>query len=86
MNANTYFLKRNGQPRPVLKQNQFGATLGGPIRRDKTFFFVGYQGTRQRNGLSSIGFSSVFLPKLTNDRSAATLGAQFAGQRGQQVE
>lgn len=84
MNANTYFLKRNGQPRPVLKQNQFGATLGGPIRRDKTFFFVGYQGTRQRNGLSSIGFSSVFLPPITNDRSPATLGKQFGGQRGQQ--
>jgi Carboxypeptidase regulatory-like domain/TonB-dependent Receptor Plug Domain/TonB dependent receptor len=82
MNANTYFLKQNGQPRPVLKQNQFGGTLGGPIRRDKTFFFVGYQGTRQSNGLSTTGFSSVFLPQLTNDRSPATLGAEFGGQSG----
>ena len=35
---------------PVLKQNQFGATLGGPIVRDRTFFFAGYEGFRQRKG------------------------------------
>ena len=83
MNANTFFLNRNGQQRPVLKQNQFGFTLGGPLWKDRTFFFVGYHGTRQRNGLSTAGFASTFLPALTNDRSAATLGAQFAGQKGQ---
>jgi hypothetical protein len=32
---------------PVFQQNQFGGTLGGPIKKDKTFFFVDYQGTRQ---------------------------------------
>jgi hypothetical protein len=32
---------------PVFRQNQFGGTFGGPIRRDKTFFFLDYQGTRQ---------------------------------------
>jgi hypothetical protein len=32
---------------PVFRQNQFGGTFGGPIRRDKTFFFVDYQGTRR---------------------------------------
>ncbi len=32
---------------PVFRQNQFGSTFGGPIRKDKTFFFVDYQGTRQ---------------------------------------
>ena len=35
--------------RDQLKRNQFGGTIGGPIRRDKTFFFAGYQGTRLRN-------------------------------------
>lgn len=33
--------------KPLFRRNQFGFVLGGPIRRDKTFFFVDYQGTRQ---------------------------------------
>ena len=82
-NANTFFLNRNGQQRPVLKQNQFGFVFGGPIRKDRTFFFGSYQGTMQRNGLSTAGFASVFLPPLTGDRSAATLGAEFGGKSGQ---
>ena len=39
-------------PTPVYRQNQFGGTFGGPIRKDKTFFFVDYQGTRQTQGLT----------------------------------
>lgn len=35
--------------RDQLKRNQFGGVIGGPIKRDKTFFFFGYQGTRNRN-------------------------------------
>ncbi len=35
---------------PTLKQNQFGGTLGGPIVQDRTFFFFGYEGFRQRKG------------------------------------
>src|SRR5437016_805984 len=54
LNANEFFQKRNGQPRPVVKQNIFGGSLGGPIGKDAGlgFFFVNYQGTRQRSGLS----------------------------------
>src|SRR6202008_2206436 len=37
LNANDFFAKRNGQARPVLKQNQFGFTIGGPIRKNKAF-------------------------------------------------
>jgi len=39
--------------RGVLQRNQFGGTFGGPIVRDKLFFFLDYQGTRQNQGLSS---------------------------------
>jgi hypothetical protein len=74
-NANDFFSKLTGQPRPVLKQNQFGAAVGGPILRDRTFFFVAYQGLRSTNGEGDE--SVAILPQLTNDRSAATLGAQF---------
>ena len=44
--ANNYFAK-TVEP---LKQNQFGATIGGPIRKDKTFFFAFYEGYRNRQG------------------------------------
>src|SRR5215472_8717784 len=82
LNANDFFLKENGQPRPVLKQNQFGGALGGPIWRRHTFFFGSYQGTIQRNGLAAGSLVSTFLPPLTDDRSAASLGALFGGQSG----
>lgn len=82
LNANDFFLNQNGQPRPVLKQNQFGGTIGGPIRRDKTFFFGSYQGSIQTNGQAPGALVSTFLPPLTNDRSAAALGRIFGGQAG----
>jgi hypothetical protein len=77
-NANEFFRNRNGLSRPVLKQNQFGFTFGGPIKQNKLFFFSSYQGTRQRNGLDSRGFaSSVTLPPLPETRTAASVGAAF---------
>lgn len=78
LDANTFFAKLAGHPRGELKQNQYGGTFGGPIKKDKLFFFFSYQGTRQINGVASQGTSSVTLPaQLTNDRSSATLGAEF---------
>jgi hypothetical protein len=77
LNANDFFSKKDGQPRPELKQNQFGAAVGGPVRRDRTFFFGAYQGLRSRNALAPGAKSTTVLPLLTSDRSAATLGAQF---------
>lgn len=74
-NANDFFLKGAGQPRPDLKQNQFGGSIGGPVVRDRMFFFVAYQGLTEVNGLG--GKQTTTLPMLTDDRSAAQLGAQF---------
>jgi len=82
LNANDFFRNRNGQPRPILRQNQFGGSLGGPILRNKLLFFTSYQGTRQTNGVGSRSLQSALLPPLTNDRSQATLGGQFCGQTG----
>jgi hypothetical protein len=82
LNANDFFLKQNNQPRPVLKQNQFGGTIGGPIRRNETFFFGSYQGTIQTNGQAPGALVSAFLPPLTDDRSPAALGRMFGGQVG----
>lgn len=87
LNANDFFFNQTGQRRPDLKQNQFGTAVGGPIRKDKLFFFGSYQGTRQINGLATgqarIACSATLSePPLTNDRSAAALGKLFAGQKG----
>ncbi len=79
-NANSFFFNSTGQARPVLKQNQFGGNLGGPVIKNKTFFFFSYQGTQQRNGLS--GSSSLNLPLIPLDRSRLSLGRAFTGLRG----
>src|SRR5207237_9236402 len=66
-NANSFFRNAAGQPRATLKQNQFGGTLGGPIRRDKLFFFCSSQGTRQVIVLDpTASLSTVILPQLTS--------------------
>ncbi|MGA9883969.1 MAG: carboxypeptidase regulatory-like domain-containing protein, partial [Candidatus Acidiferrales bacterium] len=63
-NANDFFYKNSelqsdlpNKP-PTVKQNQYGGTIGGPIKKDKIFFFGSYQGTRQLNGLGSNGFAT----------------------------
>jgi hypothetical protein len=74
-NANDFFLKQAGQARPDLKQNQYGAAIGGPVLRNKLFYFADYQRLAETNGLGTK--RTALLPILTSDRSAATLGAQF---------
>jgi hypothetical protein len=54
LDANDFFNIPLGIPRLDLKRNQFGGTLGGPIRKDKVFFFVAYQGTRQIQAVPDI--------------------------------
>src|SRR4029453_7138629 len=80
LNANDFFLNAAGRPRPTLNRNQFGGTLGGPIIRDRLFFFGSYQGTRERNG-ASLNNSLMFPfipPQLRDDnRTAAGLAAAF---------
>lgn len=60
-------------PSPILqspfKRNNFGADGGGPIRKDKTFFYLSYEGLRQRQGLT------ISQPVLTSDQRQAALAA-----------
>src|SRR5208282_2216844 len=49
LDARNYFSPTRG----TFIQNQFGGTIGGPIRRNKIFFFADYQGTRQRQGVDT---------------------------------
>jgi hypothetical protein len=80
LNANEFFLNRQGQPRPAIKQNIFGGSVGGPVGTEKFgFFFVNYQGTRQRSGLSPGTFISTNIPALPADRSDASISRAFFG-------
>lgn len=49
LDANDLFNNKSGRAKPAFRQNQFGATFGGPIRHDRTFFFTDYQGWRVRD-------------------------------------
>ncbi|HEX5082035.1 MAG TPA: TonB-dependent receptor, partial [Blastocatellia bacterium] len=59
-------------PNPALRQNQYGATIGGPLRKDKTFFFGSYEGQRRSE---SNKFSSVII----NNLAAINVTKQFFG-------
>jgi len=83
-NANDFFYKfseiSNDQANKpqTLKQNTFGGTLGGPIKKNKIFFFGSYQGFRQLNGIATNGFATGYEPSAHllpwNDYNYATDG------------
>lgn len=76
LNANNFFFNRQGVQRPLLRQNIFGGSFGGPVpKTDKLFFFGSYQGTRQSNGLS--GAIVTLFPVLPEQRTAANLASAF---------
>ena len=65
----TNYFQPTGQPLPDLQQNQFGGALGGPLRRERTFFFGSYEGQRMRRALT----------RLFSIPSAAVRSGNFAG-------
>ena len=70
LNAQGYF----NTVKPQFNQNQFGGTFGGPLRKDRTFFFVSYEGRRVRQGVSG---DTVFVP--TPDERAGTFAGGIGG-------
>lgn len=82
LNANEFFRNRASQKKGVLKQHQYGFTLGGPIQKDKLLFFLSFQGMRQVNGVGGGSTANFFTPAFTNDRSRVALGRLFGGQAG----
>jgi len=53
MDARNFFAPANPS-KPQYQRNQFGASLGGPIRKNRTFFFADYEGTRRREGITRV--------------------------------
>ena len=96
MDARNYFNAR-GTPFPPFRFNQFGGSLGGPIIKNKTFFFVDYEGYRRnivnslntsvptmgmRDGdFSGPGITPIFDPLTNQTTGAATIRQQFPGNR-----
>src|SRR5438093_2191612 len=80
LNANPYcFTAVDGIPcdKPQFNQNQFGGTFGGPIVKDRTFFFTSYEGRRIRQGIPS---SLVFVPSASERPSATQPFADFSSE------
>jgi hypothetical protein len=53
LDARDFFNKKDSGPKPPFRRNQFGGTVGGPIRHDHTFFFGAYEGVRRRQVFTS---------------------------------
>ncbi len=86
LNANTFFNNRSGVARPGFRRNEFGATVGGPIIRNKTFFFGDYQGIR----LTQPQTQSSTIPTLAQQQMVETgnfvgLGATIYNPYNRQV-
>jgi Carboxypeptidase regulatory-like domain len=87
LDANSWANNRNNAPKPTLRQNIYGGTLGGPIVRNQIFFFADYQGVRQKTGGTALrtvapaewragDLSSISTPIID-----PVTGVQFPGNR-----
>ena len=84
--ANDWFSNRAGKARQIYKQNDFGATIGGPVwiphvyhGQNKTFFFFSYEGFRNRNGATNASATIPTPEMYTGDFS------KWVNAAGQQI-
>jgi hypothetical protein len=85
LNANDFFRNQGTPPnnsRLILNENQYGGTFGGPIKKDKLFFFASYQETYQKNGVTILASGDpTLVPIPSGPRNTAAfqsaLGATF---------
>lgn len=81
LNANDYFFNKEGIDRPKARRNEGGFTIGGPIVKDRFFFFGGYQYTNAITGFvptaRSLSVTPLALQFLGTDRSAAAIANAF---------
>jgi len=75
LNADNWARNWQGLARPPLRWNQFGGTLGGPVKKDKLFFFVDYQGLRQASPLVST--AATVMPLAWRSGNFSSLSTQL---------
>ena len=74
--ANDFFFNRANIEKPILRRHEGGGTLGGPMARNKTFFFGSYQRTQAETSFVDEASNTILLPRaLTDDRSDAGIDA-----------
>ena len=66
LDANDWFANRKALARPELRQNDFGGVLGGPVKKDKLFFFGSYEGLRVRQP----HVANTYVPSLASRQNA----------------
>jgi len=76
---NTHPFSFTPSPKPAFKQNQFGGTFGGPIKKDKTFFFGSYEGRRIVQGIVSQPVTVPTAAEVGGDFSSAGAATIFQG-------
>src|SRR5688572_9398217 len=85
-NANDFFFNKEGIDRPKARRNEAGFTLGGPIKKEKFFFFTSYQYTDAITGFVPTARSTTVLPlalrRISGPRTAANLAAAFNAESG----
>ena len=81
LNANDYFFNRDSIDKPKARRNEGGFTIGGPVVKEKIFFFGGYQYTRANTGFVPTASSQTVLPEalslISGPRTAANIVAAF---------
>lgn len=71
LDANDWFADQAGQPKAAERHNDFGGFLGGPIERDRTFFFVSYEGARLRQ-------PNTMIVQVPSEYSRSTASSEIA--------
>src|SRR4030095_16541203 len=81
-NANDFFFNKDGLDRPKARRNEGGFTIGGPIKKDRFFFFGGYQRTQALTGFVPTATSITVLPQalqlISGARTKENLLAAFS--------
>jgi len=75
LDARNFFDTQRG----LFRRNQFGGTLGGPVLRDKVFFFIDYQGTRELRGISGGKIPVPTLDQRNGDFSSPAMASTLTG-------
>ncbi len=80
LNANEFFLNRGGRDRPKFRRNESYGGIGGPIQKNKTFFFAAVQRTEFTTGFANRAIATTAIPEALTDTRTRESIAQVANQ------